>query len=158
MSDLYVRRLERIREEYQATSGSLAYVSMHWHRANIFNFVGLEAVGVENVQRAAEDIEATYIIRLFSAFEGILKEHLAQNHPQVRVPEDAKAVWLIDRVAKLQRPRIEDPLRSRVHDVRKYRNDLVHPGSVMPLFVQFPVALARLNRFVDKLPSPPHIE
>ncbi len=156
MSDLYVRRLARIRDEHQAASGALAYVSVNWRKSNLFNFPGLEAVGVEDVQRAANDLEATYFIRLFSAFEGILKEHLAKNHPSVPAAEEAKSVWLIDRVSKLQKPRIEDPLRARVHEVRKYRNYLVHPdGSLLP-FVQFSDALARLTRFVDKLPSPPY--
>ncbi len=46
MSDLYVRRLERIRDEHQAASGALAYVGVYWLKANIFNFPGLETVGV----------------------------------------------------------------------------------------------------------------
>lgn len=155
MSDAYVRRLARIKEEYQAASGALAYVSVHWYQFNIFNFGGLDTVGAEDVQRAANDIEATYTIRVFSAFEGILKEHLAKNHPGLSVAEDATAARLIDRVAKLQRPPISDTFRSRVHDVRKYRNFLVHPGAFMPTFVQFSEALARLTRFADKLPDPP---
>jgi len=156
MSDLYVRRLERIRDEHQAAPGALAFVSIHWQKFNISNFPGLVAVDVENVKRAAGELEATYLIRLFSAFEGILKEHLARNHPHVAVAEEAKSVWLIDRVARLQHPRIEDPFRARVHDVRKYRNFLVHPGGNQPAFVQFSEALARLTRFADKLPSPPY--
>lgn len=156
MSDLYVRRLERIRDEHQATAGALAYVSIYWQKSNLFNFSGLEAVGAEDVQRAAGELEGTYLIRLFSAFEGILKEHLAKNHPDVAVAEEANSVWLIDRVSKLQNPRIEDPFRARVHDVRKYRNYLVHPGGDQPPFIQFSEALARLTRFVDKLPSPPY--
>lgn len=156
MSDLYVRRLERIREEHQAASGALAYVSVNWHRSNIFNFSGLETVGVEEVQRAADDLESTYFIRLFSTFEGILKEHMASKHPNLRVAEDVSAASLIDRVAKLQRPRIADALRERVQDVRRYRNFLVHPGGNLPPFVQFSEALARLTRFADKLPDPLH--
>ena len=152
MSDLYVRCLERIREEHNAASGALAYVSVNWQKSNIFNFLGLETVGVEEVQRAANDLESTYFIRLFSVFEGILKEHMEQHHSGIRVAEDASAAWLIDRVSKLQRPRITDTLRGRVHDVRRYRNYLVHPGGNLPANVQFSEALARLTRFADKLP------
>lgn len=156
MSAEYVRRLERIRDEHWAASGSLAYVSVNWHRANIFNFPSLEAVGVEDVRRAADDLQATYFIRLFSVFEGILKEHLAENHPHLTVAEDASAASLIDRVARLQRPRVSDALRDRVHDVRRYRNYLVHPGGNLPAFVQFSEAVGRLTRFADRLPDPPH--
>lgn len=154
MSDLFVRRLERIRDEHLAASGALAYVSAYWQKASIFNFPSLETIGVEEVQRAANDLEATYFIRLFSAFEGILKEHMAQIHPGIQVAEDASAAWLIDRSAKLQQPRIADLFRERVHSVRRYRNFLVHPGGNTPPFVQFSEALARLTRFSDRLPSP----
>jgi hypothetical protein len=156
VSDLYVRRLGRIREEYQAAAGALAYVSVYWRTHNIFNFRALEVSSLEDVRRAADDLETTFLIRLFAAFEGILKEHLAKNHPGARVAEDVSAAWLIDRVSALQRPRIVDPLRARVHDVRRYRNYLVHPGGPMPAFVQLSEALGRLTRFVDRLPSPPY--
>jgi hypothetical protein len=152
MSDRFVRRLERIRDEHQAASGALAYVSTFWLKSSLFNFPGLETVGVEEVLRAAGELEATYFIRLFSVFEGILKEHMAESHPGIRVAEDASAAWLIDRVSKLQRPPVSDIFRERVHGVRKYRNYLVHPGGNLPAFVQFSEALARLTRFADRLP------
>jgi len=104
------------------------------------------------VRRAANDLDATYFIRLFSVFEGILKEHTANYQPGIRVTEDVSAAWLIDRVSKLQQPRIADLFRERVHSVRRYRNYLVHPGGNLPAFVQFSEALARLTRFVDRLP------
>jgi hypothetical protein len=152
MSDRFVRRLERIRDEHQAASGALAYVSTFWLKSSLFNFPGLETVGAEEVLRAAGELEATYFIRLFSVFEGILKEHMAESHPGIRVAEDASAAWLIDRVSKLQRPPVSDIFRERVHGVRKYRNYLVHPGGNLPAFVQFSEALARLTRFADRLP------
>lgn len=104
------------------------------------------------MQRAADDLEATYFIRLFSVFEGILKEHMAESHPGIRVAEDVSAAWLIDRASKLQQPRIADLFRERIHSVRRYRNYLVHPGGNLPAFVQFSEALARLTRFADRLP------
>ena len=152
MSDRFVRRLERVRDEQQAASGSLAYVSIYWQKASIFNFSGLETVGVEGVLRAAADLEATYFIRLFSVFEGVLKEHMAESHPGIRITEDASAAWLIDRVSKLQKPPIFNIFRERVHEVRRYRNYLVHPGGNLPAFVQFSEALAQLTRFADRLP------
>lgn len=156
MSAIYVRRLDRVREEYVAASGALAYVISHWLTRDIYSFNALESIGIEDVRRAANDLEITYFIRLFSAFEGILKEHLAKSHPGIHVPDDASAAWLIDRVATRQRPTIVDPLRDRTHQVRRYRNFLVHPGGPAPAFVQFSEALARLNRFADRLPEPPY--
>lgn len=155
MSDRFVRRLERVRDEFVAARGALAYVSLQWSSDSLYNFSALETVGIEDVRRAAEDLEATYIIRLFSAFEGILKEHLAQSHSNVCVAEDASAAFLIDRVSRLQTPRFQTPFWGRVYDVRRYRNFLVHPGGGAPDFVAFPDAVARLSRFVNRLPDLP---
>jgi hypothetical protein len=44
VSDQYIRKLGRIRDEYQAAAGALAYVSVYWYKQNIFNFSGLEAI------------------------------------------------------------------------------------------------------------------
>lgn len=156
MSDQYIRKLGRIRDEYQAAAGALAYVGVYWRKQNIFNFSGLEASGIEEVKRAADNLEATYIIRIFSEFEGVLKEHLARNHPRVPVADDVSAAWLIDRVSSLQRPRMTVQLRDRVHTVRRYRNYLVHRGGSMPAPVQFSEALAHLTKFVHRLPDPPY--
>ncbi len=87
-------------------------------------------------------------------FEGILKEHLAQHHPNIHVPEEARAVWLIDRVAQRQSPPISLPLRSRVHEVRRYRNFLAHPSGRIPVETPFSTAIFRLSKFVDYLPEP----
>ena len=152
MSDLYIRKLGRIRDEYRAAAGALAYVSVYWHKQNIFNFGGLEASSLEEIKRAADNLEATFLIRVFSAFEGVLKEHLATYHARGKVADDVSAAWLIDRVSNLQRPRINLQLRQQVHTVRRYRNHLVHRGSSMPATVEFSEALARLTKFVHRLP------
>jgi hypothetical protein len=156
VSDRYIRKLGRIRDEYQAATGALAYVNAHWHKQNIFNFSGLKASGIEEVRRAADNLETTFMIRLFSAFEGILKEHLARNHPRVRIADDVSAAWLIDRVSGLQRPRLNIQLKDRAHAVRRYRNYLVHQSGSMPAPIQFSEALAQLTKFVHRLPDPPY--
>jgi len=124
----------------------------NWWRQNIF--LDMPASGLPDLMRAARQQEAVYFIRLFSTFEAVLKEHLAQHHPGITVPEEARAVWLIDRVAQRQAPPITAALRSRVHDVRRHRNHLTHLDD-RPLFpIPFTLALARLNKFVDYLPEP----
>jgi hypothetical protein len=41
-------------------------------------------------QQAQPNVEATYFIRLYAEFEGILSGHLTSNHPVVNVPEKPK--------------------------------------------------------------------
>ncbi len=99
-------------------------------------------------------MDAIFLIRLFSLFEGILKEHLTQHHPGISVPEEARAIWLIDRVAQRQTPPIGQALRSRVHEVRRYRNYLAQPSGRVPVETPFSMAIFRLSKFVDHLPEP----
>jgi hypothetical protein len=154
MSSVYIRRVKRLNDEYLAARGALAYVARNWQAHTIFNASELEPIGPQDIKNAAEHLEETFIIRLFAEFEGMLKEYLAQHHPGIAVPEDARAVWLIDRVATLQSPHIVQPLRMRVHAVRRYRNALVHSGIMMPIPLQFGEARSSLNTYLDKLPEP----
>ena len=152
MSDALVRRLSRIRREYDATRDAAAYVIRNWQKQNIFD--DIQGTSLEDLRRAAGSLDAVFVIRLFSTFEGILKEHLAQHHPHIAVPEEARAVWLIDRVAQRQVPPIPASLKSRVHEVRRYRNYLTHPSARHPFETPFAVALSRLSKFVERLPEP----
>lgn len=151
MSDIYVHSLVDVQSEYLAAQDAVDYVIANWQRDSVVRAI---QGGLEDFQRASDDMEAIFLIRLFSVFEGILKEHLAQHHPSIRVPEEARSVWLIDRAAQRQPRPITFPLRQRVHEVRRYRNFLVHPrGPVLPTLF-FPDALAPLSKFVDRLPEP----
>lgn len=152
MSNVYVRLLERVEQELTAAHDALAYVEQNWYRQSIF--LDVPESSLPDVIRAADNQEAVYLIRLFSTFEGMLREHLAQHHPGIAVPEDARAVWLIDRVAQRQTPPIGLALKNRVHDVRRYRNHLTHPGGRLTIPIPFMTVLARLSKFVDYLPEP----
>lgn len=151
MSDIYVHSLVGVQSEYLAAQDAIDYVIANWQRDSIVRTI---QGGLDDFQRASDDMEAVFLIRLFSIFEGILKDYLAQYHPSIHVPEEARSVWLIDRVAQRQPRPITFPLRHRVHEVRRYRNFLVHPrGPALPVLF-FPDALAPLSKFVDHLPEP----
>jgi len=150
MSASYVRSLVRLKTEYEAVDASLRYVQEQWRRQNLPLSITLATP--EALSRAISDLPSAYSIRLFSTFEGMLREHMAQHH--TALSEDTPAIQLIDRVASLEDNRVSAQLRDKVHEVRRYRNFLVHAGGTLPLIVAFPDALARLSKFVDKLPEP----
>ncbi len=152
MSEIYVRRLARVVREFDAACEALDYVQQNWQRQSVFLYVSRS--GLPDLARAADNLESVYLLRLFSTFEGLLKEHLAEHHPGITVPEDARAVWLVDRAAQRQTPPISAALRNRVHDVRRYRNHLTHPSGVPFPAIAIATALARLSRFADRLPEP----
>ena len=152
MSNNYVRLLQRVRGERKAVDASLRHVQDQWQRQNLS--LAITPATLEDFQHPSDDLEAIFLIRLFSAFEGILEEHLAQHHPSIHVPEEARFVWLIDRVAQRQPRPITFPLRQRVREMRRYRNFLVHPhGQALPVLF-FPDALAPLSKLVERLPEP----
>src|SRR5438445_367887 len=102
-----VRKLEpaeaaRLQEEWQQTvqqlvaaRGALEYVERTW--PELTRTPELLATDLSHVREAREKVEATYVIRLFSQFEAILRDHLAGIRPGMRVPE--KAEHLVNRVA-----------------------------------------------------------
>jgi hypothetical protein len=152
MSDVYIHFLEQVQKELNAAQDTLSYTEQNWYKNSIF--LDIPDSGFSDIIRAGIHLEAVYFIRLFSTFESILKEHLAQHHPGTTVPEEARAVWLIDRTAQRQAPAISAVLKDRVHDIRRYRNHLTHLNSRALFPIPFTTALARLNKFVDYLPEP----
>ncbi len=153
MSDKYVNRLKSVASEYEAVRAALAYVNVNWQKQNIYSQVDGKLTPIHFIN-ASGSIESVFVIRLFSTFEGILKEHLSSNHPALRIPEDARAVRLIDQVALRQNPRIRAELREKVHEVRKYRNSLVHTGIASSPRIIFNDALATLAKYSYILPDP----
>src|SRR5438093_1583799 len=146
VSYLHVQLLEPVLEEYSAAYAALSYVERGWHLLRAEPEIG--GVQLSHVQKAIGNLEATYIIRLFSEFEAILIHHLMKRHPGLRVPRTAEA--LINRVAL--RERIADPIRELAQRAREYRNALVHRRIAPAPTQRIQVVMAALNRFLARLP------
>src|SRR5436190_999490 len=99
VSYLHVQLLEPVLEEYIAAYAALSYTARVWHVVRAEPEVG--RVQLSHVRQAIDNLEATYIIRLFSEFEAILVQHLTVSYPRLRVPRTAEA--LINRVALRER-------------------------------------------------------
>jgi len=138
----------------------LVYVQENWYNHSLFNEKRFEGSSRSAVVQIAADLDAVFMIRLFAAFEGILRQHMVQHHPNLQVSKDIRAGKdvtvsnLTDQVATVQSVRITLTLCNEVHEVRKYRNSLVHPDSRAVAEVTFTEALARLARYVGWLPDP----
>jgi len=77
MSINYVRLLQRVRDEHDAVDASLIYVREQWLRQNLS--LAIRTATPEDLRRAVDDLDATYFIRLFSTFEGILMKAYSSN-------------------------------------------------------------------------------
>ena len=115
--DLVVR-VKLVEREFAALRFTTEYAS----RAILEGGIELEA-GLQrlDITRATERLEGTYIIRLFSEFEVVLKTFLRERKIQ-KLPRDAKP--LIDRVASYIK--FAGSILDNAHAVRLYRNKLVH--------------------------------
>jgi hypothetical protein len=101
--------------------------------------------GEKDVRDCHDDLEATYLIRIFAVFEMTLREYWRtgcgkQSHPTVEI--------LLNRIAS--RRHVEMNLLDNAHAVRDARNNLVHGGQTPPLPLS--QARAHLCRFLAKLP------
>ena len=130
----------------------MTYLDRNWQRHAIYREI--EGVTPRDLAQAGQNVEATYIIRLFAEFEGVLKDHLATNHPHVSVPTRPRVDWLINRAVQVESLAIDPLLRRNMDAVRDYRNSIAHrkrtPAPAIPLVA----VLSTLNTFVAKLPDP----
>lgn len=115
LSEVYRRRLARVREERDTPQTVVAYVRSNWHSASIFNEAGFETIKRDKVISLAQNIDVIFLTAFFAAFEGMLHEHMSQHHPGSLVPENAGAAFLIDRVAVSQPQRITVAVCDGVH-------------------------------------------
>jgi hypothetical protein len=101
---------------------------------------------VRDAQAMSENLEGTYLLRLFAAFESGLRSYWASirtTKPPVRD--------LVDSIAADRD--VPDDLRDEVHEVREYRNNLVHESSEDVDPVSLAEARRRLCTFFARLPD-----
>lgn len=106
-----------------------------------------EALRPRDVEYTAARSEGTYVIRLFAEFETGLRlfwTAVRGSDPPSRSRD------LIDSIAALRHVGMFD--RSRVHEVREYRNALIHEREEPVEIVPLPDARQRLCRFFSYLP------
>lgn len=152
MSVLYIQRLRDVQAKFDATSAAISYFNWHWQKQDVPQRI--KEPKPKDLMRADQNLELTYFIRLHAEFEGILKDHLATNHPRVRVPEKPKVDWLTSRVLQSEGVSLEQPLRLKLTSVRDYRNSIAHRTRRGALFISFGDALSVLNTFLARLPEP----
>ncbi len=137
MSHLHVQQLGHVEQSFltvqRALQGVLADPTQPGHG---------------RLQAAYRDLETTYVTRLFSQFESILRQYMRTQHPGRRVPHHV--VTLINRLALLHG--LPDEVRDRAHSVRVYRNSVVHADGATAAAITLRQSTRYLNRFLSSLP------
>jgi hypothetical protein len=107
-----------------------------------------EQLQVADFHNFRDNLEATYLIRVFAEFEAGLREAWARAFGQATSP---KTQDLIDSLAA--RRLIPAPWRAAAHNVRAYRNALIHEGGVDIPPIGLDEAQGHLCRFFSRLPD-----
>lgn len=100
---------------------------------------------VKAVRECQENLEETHLIRMFAVFEAALRQYWCnvrgrRSRPTVEI--------LIDRVAARRYVKFDDI--QKAHDVRNYRNSLLHGGVAQAVALSH--ARRYLNIFLSYLP------
>ena len=142
------RRLERIRAiEREFLIALLAADGLEERfRADpsLFNADRLQVVDHRNFR---ENLEATYLVRLFAEFEAGLREAWELAYHRSTVPSVRDLIDSLHAQCS-----IPDAWRARVHGIRVHRNTLVHQGGEDADPIGLREACSYLCRFFSGLP------
>jgi hypothetical protein len=109
-----------------------------------------------DVVAAAEQVESTYLIRMWAEFESALRSYRRSvtGHRQDRMQTRNLIDWTAGVKRSPQSRSISADVRDGVHEVREYRNSLVHErdDQASPPAVAIGEARKRLNTLLHSLP------
>jgi hypothetical protein len=138
--------MDSVRQEYAA----MRFAATYSHDAAFRNPTVLPYDAdfeIRDSKAAADSLEATYVVRLFAEFEAGLRSYWSTVRP-TSPPVSA----LIDAVAARAISRIVADASSDVHEVRVYRNAIVHEGDDAPKAVPLDESHRRLKLYLLRLP------
>jgi hypothetical protein len=144
--DIWLERIKAIeRDEHLATRFAVDWLLK---KAGSDPTVLQGRLRLRNLQHAAENLDFTYLIRLFAEFETGLRSFWSTfrvTNPPVRD--------LIEGVAARSKRVVPQVTISNAHLVRKYRNLLVHESDEVADVISIDVARSYLCTFFSYLPK-----
>lgn len=111
----------------------------------------MEPVAREYLRDAHKNLEGTYIIRLFAAFEAALRSYDRARHEDPG--RNSRASAMIDEIGGRRGRGIPTRVRQGAHEVRRVRNYWAHESDAGPGPMTVDEARARLQSFLSELPE-----
>jgi hypothetical protein len=102
-------------------------------------------------RQADTNLEGTYLVRLFAAFEAALRSYDRARHNDPERKEDASV--LIDTIGGRRGQGISDADRKGAHAVRRVRNYWAHESDATPDPMTIAEARGRLQKYLSWLPE-----
>jgi hypothetical protein len=146
MSHRLIQRLAAVEAEYRATRAALAFTAGHWSGRH--DAPELHGVTRSELDAATQNVQATYIVRLFAEFEAILRAQYPATRPGRRLPPTSAS--LIDAFGSYYR--VPAQARDNAHTVRRFRHSIAHADPSDDQMT-FSSALSWLNRFLSFIPD-----
>jgi hypothetical protein len=103
-----------------------------------------------NLRAATQNLEGTYLVRLFAAFEAALRSYDRARHNDPRRKEDGAS--LIDSIGGRRGQGISSSVREDAQAVRQVRNRWAHEDDASEEDMGILVAAPRLHKFLSWLP------
>lgn len=141
------RMLSRVRDEMEAARFALSVVLRNWdrHMAATPAPSGT-ALSHEDLRRRLENLEVTYILRLFGMWEAVLRDYWLNGLGRPSRP-DLKP--LVESLAG--RRTVDSATVATVHDLRDFRNEIVHEN-LRVLRYDYSQVAKGFSKFVAYLP------
>ncbi len=143
LRDQWIERIKAVEREYLAARKAVDDFITAMNRGTATPPLRTK---VRDVHAMSENLEGTYLIRLFAAFESGVRSYwttIRNTKPAIR--------YLIDAIASDRG--VPDDLKVEVHEVREYRNLLVHEGDNESVPVAIDPARSRLCTYFARLPD-----
>jgi hypothetical protein len=140
----WLERIKAVELEYLAVSEGLALLA---HAVRSGGRPLADRLNPSHLQTAGDNLEDTYLIRLYAVFESGLRDAWKDCFRRRSKP---KAEDLLNAVAALRSIAEDD--RDNAHSVRRYRNGIVHEGGEEAEAVSLGRAKSYLCLFFSRLP------
>lgn len=145
-----IDRLKAVEREFQVVWDAIERLRVAVADGRVVLPIG---TSIRDLDAARRQLEATFLIRLWAEFETAVRSYYGTltNDPDPRI----RAIDLINTVAASRLGRaVADTVRVEVHEVREYRNSLVHDRDDPAPPVALSDARRRLNMYLGgKLPE-----
>lgn len=143
-----IQKVKGVQREFEAARLCIAEFLHTIHTNSDIPVFSDSDIRPSHIRNCGNNLEITYVIRLFAEFEATLRSYWAALRPSPR-PRRTPAETVIDRIAAHEQ--MPPPVLRNAQVVREYRNSIVHDRLRTPRLTLYDCS-SHLCRFLSHLP------